>query len=137
MTYRNAVKKDRATVTGNMHKVGEVDFWICTITTALWPLYRSLCVIWHSQIKMIALGKSFIAYMSLLRATNTFELERRHRSSPQRCYLHHVCTININLPQVLQPSTVVCTMNMLHTMLLKQSHLLTKICDNILYNIFT
>ena len=38
------------------------------------------------------LEQSFTACMPLLTATTAFGLGRIHKSSPQRCYLHRLCT---------------------------------------------
>jgi len=42
---------------------------------------------------MILLERSFTAHIPLLMATSAFGLESRHKSSPQQCVLHRLCTI--------------------------------------------
>jgi len=48
----------------------------------------------NSQLKTGELcWRSFIANVPLLTATSAFRLGRRHQSSPQRCYLHYLHTM--------------------------------------------
>jgi len=45
-----------------------------------------------NEANKILLEQSFSAHMPLLTAISTFGLGRRCSSSPQQCYLHHLCT---------------------------------------------
>ena len=68
-----------------------------TYTVILWAIFRSTCFSRHLQLSTggFCLSKALLSALPLLMATGALRLRRRRWSSPQRCYLHRLHTVNL------------------------------------------